>query len=158
VIRTRRPDWANKLLTMRFAPTPAPSGSAVPGLDSITVAQAMRTGIVTCPPTTPLAEVAATMAELQVDSVVVVDDRQPAWGVLSVLDIVAAAIVRALDEQVAGGSAVMPAATVSADEPLRRAAELMTARKTPHLIVTEGRSARPTGVLTAHDIAAALAL
>ena len=100
------------------------------------------------------------MAELGVESVVVVDDRLPEqpWGIVSVMDIVAAASVRPLSEQVAAGSAGMPAATVSVDETLRRAAQLMTARKTAHLIVTDEGSTRPTGVLSALDIAAALVL
>jgi len=145
---------------MSLVREPAPSCAPGDGLDSMTVAEAMREGIVTCPPTTPLAQVAATMAELHVDSVVVFDDRlpEPTWGVVSVLDIVAAASVRALDGQVAAGSAAMPAARIAADESLRRAAELMTARKTLHLIVTDPGSSRPTGVLSALDIAAALAL
>ena len=136
----------------------APSGSTGAGL-AVSVSAVMRAGVVTCLPTTPLSHVAATMIEFDVESLVVVDDRMPTstWGVLSVLDIVAAATVRALEEQVAAGSATMPAARISADETLRRAAELMTARRTAHLIVTDAHSGAPTGVLSALDVAAALA-
>ena len=145
---------------MSLAPTFADGGSPSTRLDSIRVAEAMQAGVVTCPPATPLTEVAATMTELHLDSVVVIDDQlpSPGWGTVSALDIVAAASVRALGEQTAIGSAGTAEATVSADETLRQAARLMTARNTTHLIVTDPRSARPTGVLSALDITAALQL
>jgi CBS domain-containing protein len=140
------------------SPTSDSSGTADNALDSITVAEAMRAGVVTCTSATPLSEVAAKLTELHLDSVVVIDEHLPApgWGTVSALDVVAAASVRALGEQTAAGSAGTAVATIPPDASLRQAAQLMTARNTTYLLVTDRESMHPTGALSALDIAAAL--
>jgi CBS domain-containing protein len=100
------------------------------------------------------------MADYHVHAVVVADDPGDAaalWGIVSDLDLVAAASVRELHEQQAGATAVTPALMVSPRESLLRAAQLLTEHATTHLVVVEPSSARPIGVLSTLDIARALA-
>ena len=129
-------------------------------LETLRVADAMHFGIVTCTQETPLVEVARVMAAERLHCVVVPDDLDAVasiWGVISDLDLVAAAGVRDLDDQLAGGSAAAPTVTVLPSETLQRAAQLMTEYGTAHLIVTDSASARAIGVLSTLDIATTLA-
>jgi CBS domain-containing protein len=128
-------------------------------ISQLRVADSMHVGVITCDRDTPLAEVAATMARERVHCVVVEhgsgEGGEP-WGVVSDLDLVAAASVRELGEQTAGGSAATPVVLVGPEETLDRAAQLMTENGTSHLVVAERRTFRPIGVLSTIDIAAAL--
>jgi CBS domain-containing protein len=95
----------------------------------IRVAEAMHHGVLTCSRDTSLADVAGLMARRRVHCIVVTDEPENAdslWGVVSDLDLVAAAGVRDLDEQTAEASAATAALTVSPEETLQRAAQLMT--------------------------------
>lgn len=126
---------------------------------SVRVADRMHLGVITCDRDTPLADVAATMTRERVHCVVVERRSGEAgepWGVVSDLDLVAAATVRDLDEQTAGGSAATPVVLVAPGETLERAAQLMTEHGTSHLVVVEPDSQRPVGVLSTLDVAAAL--
>lgn len=129
-------------------------------LEPLLVRDVMNLGVVTCSRRTPLTVVARMMAEQRLHCVVVADDLESAsslWGVVSALDLVAAAGVRGLEGQVAEGSAATPALTVSPRASLQRAAQLMTEHGTTHLIVTDPESTRPIGVLSTLDIARAIA-
>ena len=79
------------------------------------------------------------------------------WGIVSDLDLVAAAMVRDLADQTAGGSAATPVVMIAPHETLERAAQLMTEHGSSHLIVVEGARGLPVGVLSTLDVAAALA-
>lgn len=134
--------------------TTAPSRIA-----DLRVSDAMHRGVITCHRDTPLSEVAATMAGERVHCVVVdagSGETAPLWGVVSDLDLIAAATVRDLDQQTAGGSAATPVLTVSPAETLERAAQLMTEHATAHLVVVDAESVWPVGVLSTLDIARAL--
>ena len=123
------------------------------------VADAMHEGVFACEREAPLSEVAATMARELVHCVVVDSgsgEAGPPWGIVSDLDVVAAALVRDLDDQSAGGSAGAPVVMVPPDETLERAAQLMTEHGTAHLIVVDRDRQRPIGVLSTLDIAASL--
>lgn len=125
-------------------------------LSTISVAEAMHDGVISCQPDTPLSGVAERMAAESVHCIVVADSAEgDVWGIVSDLDLVAAAGVRALDEQSAGGSAASPVVTVAPRESLRRAAQLMTEHATAHLVVVA--DGRPVGVLSTLDIAHVLA-
>jgi CBS domain-containing protein len=131
-----------------------------PRISALLVVDVMHEGVFTCEREAPLSEVAATMADELVHCVVVESgsgEAGPPWGIVSDLDLVAAAIVRDLDDQSAGGSAGTPVVTVSPGETLERAAQLMTEHNTSHLIVVEPKQQRPLGVLSTLDIAAGLA-
>lgn len=123
------------------------------------VGEVMHKGVLSCDRDASLLEVARTMAEKRVHCVVVEcgsGDGGPLWGVVSGLDLVAAASVRGLDEQTAGGSAASPVVTITAGETLERAAQLMTEHGTAHIIVTD-EARLPVGVLSTLDVARTLA-
>ena len=120
------------------------------------MADVMHHGVLTCAQETPLTDVAELMADHRVHCVVVSgDDAEALWGIVSDLDLVAAALVRDLDEQTAGGSAASPVLVVGPDETVERAAQLMTEHATAHLVVVD--ASQPVGVVSTLDVAAALA-
>ena len=127
------------------------------------VAEAMHPGTITCPPETPLADVARMMAAYSIHCVVVLADVDEAdfegrlWGVVSDLDLVEAAATADLEERTAGGTAASPLVTVPPDESLERAAQLMAENETAHLVVVDPASDRPVGVLSTLDVARVLA-
>jgi CBS domain-containing protein len=131
-----------------------------PRISTLRVADVMHAGVFTCEREALLSEVAATMARERVHCVVVESgsgDPGSPWGVVSDLDLIAAATVRELDEQTAGGSAATPVVMVSPDEVLDRAAQLMTEHATAHLVVVDGERGLPLGVVSTLDIATILA-
>lgn len=131
-----------------------------PRIGALAVADAMHPGVFTCEREASLADVAAQMARKLVHCIVVESgsgDGGPIWGIVSDLDLVAAATVRDLEEQTAGGSAATLVVIVSPDETLERAAQLMTEHGTSHLVVVDPEQQLPVGVLSTLDIAAALA-
>jgi CBS domain-containing protein len=129
--------------------------------EDATVADAMSPGLIRCAPETPLRNVARLMASYNVHAVYVFDygaeDDETAqlWGLVTDLDLVAASPV--IDERTAGNSAVTPLVTVSLDEPLERAAQLMAQKTTSHLAVLDPATGRPVGVLSTLDIARVVA-
>ncbi len=141
------------------APTHLSTRGAAPASARILVSDAMHHGVLTCRRDASLAEVAELMAREHVHCVVVTDDDgsdpDALWGIVSDLDLVAAASVRELDEQTAGGTAATAALTVRPTETIQRAAQLMTEHATAHLVVDDDER-RPLGVISTLDIAAAL--
>jgi CBS domain-containing protein len=145
---------------MPTAPTHANARARPPAAETL-VSDAMHHGIVTCPRDTPLTDVAELMARHRIHAVVVTDasdDAADLWGVVSDLDLVAAASVRDLAEQCAGATAATAALSVAPTETLQRAAQLMTEHGTAHLVVVDTSRMRPVGVLSTLDVAAALAV
>jgi CBS domain-containing protein len=127
-----------------------------PSLESITVADVMHRGVVTCSPTTSLVTVAREMAAHRIHCVVVrTHETEAAWGIISDLDLVAAAALGATDD-VAGAAAAAPAVMVRTDDDLRRAMQLMAEHQVTHLVVVDHHG-RPRGVISTLDIADALA-
>ena len=120
----------------------------------------MHRGVLTCTADASLSEVARVMAERSIHCIVVENDSGdggPLWGLVSDLDLVAAATVRDLDDQTAAGTAASPVVMVGPTETLERAAQLMTEHATSHLIVVDAGLLKPVGVISTLDIAAALA-
>lgn len=143
---------------MNATPTPPSTREPGPASARIRVSEAMHDGVLTCRRDESLAEVAELMATRHVHCVVVTDDLErevPLWGIVSDLDLAAASSVRDLAEQTAGGTAGTPALTVSPDETVQRAAQLMTEHGTAHLVVVD-TDRRPIGVISTLDVAAAL--
>jgi len=126
-------------------------------LASSRVADAMHHGVIVCDRDDSLSRVARLMSEHRVHSVVVDGEAGRLWGIVSDLDLVAAAAVRPLDEQTAGGTAVTPVVAVAPEHSLQEAAQLMTAYGVAHLVVVEPDTGRPVGVLSTLDLAQALA-
>jgi CBS domain-containing protein len=124
------------------------------------VSEAMHWGLVHCSPDATLREVATLMADAVVHCVVVLDapgDRRSLWGVVSDVDLVAAAAVRSLDEQRAEGTAMKPAITAFPHESLDEAAQRMTAHGVSHLVVVDDPGQRPVGVISTLDLVGRLA-
>jgi CBS domain-containing protein len=124
-------------------------------LTRLRVRDAMHTGILTTDASTPLRVVARLMAEQRVHAVAVTvpDNVRRPWGVVSVLDIAAAA-AEGVDET-AGEAAATEVVTVRSSERLDCAAQLMVDHNVTHLIVVDAATGHPAGVLSALDVAAA---
>jgi len=137
----------------------APVSSAFRAIAPLRVAEVMHWGLVSCPADTSLDTVAALMSAERVHCVVVVHDIDAGslWGVVSDLDLVAAASVRPLAEQRAGGTAMRPAVTIAPSASLDVAARLMTRTGVSHLVVVDAVERRPVGILSTLDLAGALA-
>jgi CBS domain-containing protein len=137
---------------------PTQTGRTAQTMRNVRVDAAMHEGVLTCGRDESLSAVARLMADHRVHSVVVTDEPSDApslWGVVSDLDLVAAASVRDLEQQVAGVAAATPALMIAPDDTLQRAAQLMVEHALTHLVVVEG--GRPVGVLSTLDVANALA-
>jgi CBS domain-containing protein len=155
-----RPEAINKEVPM------SPSGTILeplrhtflaPAFPNATVVDAMRVGVVSCPPDASLREVARIMATYRIHSVVVLEhgDERP-WGIVSDSDIAAAA-GEDVDARRARDVAHTELVTVPADETLARAAQLMAEHKCGHLVVVQPKSGHPVGVLSTLDLAGVLA-
>jgi CBS domain-containing protein len=133
--------------------------SALHTIAPLRVAEVMHWGLVSCPADASLDTVARLMTAERIHCVIVVHagDAGPLWGVVSDLDLVAAASVRPLVEQRAGGTAMRPAVTIAPSESLAVAARLMARTGVSHLVVVDPVERRPVGVLSTLDVAGALA-
>jgi CBS domain-containing protein len=130
--------------------------SAVRSLCTGVVGEAMTPGIITCLPSTPLRTVARMMATHRVHAIVVFghDDVLLPWGVVSDLDLVGGLESDAQAKAVAAS----PIVTVTIDDTLSYAAQLMREYSTSHLVVIADESSPlPIGVLSTLDIARAFA-
>lgn len=134
---------------------------AVPFGDA-SVADAMSHGVLHCAPETSLRTVARMMATYKVHAIYVFDYGNEAdeavqlWGLVSDLDVAAAAGSN-VDERTAADSTVTPLVTVTGDQPLSDAAELMALKGMTHLAVLDTASRRPIGVVSTLDVARAVA-
>lgn len=135
--------------------------SSVLVLDGVPVKDAMSRGVLSCSLETSLTTVAEMMAAHRVHCVVgfgdITEDDTRLWGVVSDLDLVAAAAASSLEGRTAGGCATTEVVTVAPHERLRRAAQLMSEHRVSHLLVADPDSDRPIGVISTLDIADALA-
>jgi CBS domain-containing protein len=126
------------------------------------VADAMTTGLISCPPETPLRAVAHLMTRERVHAVYVFDygdedDEDVAlWGLVSDLDLVAAARGE-IELLTARDASVTPLVTVRSDDLLDRAAQLLAENGVSHLAVLDPATSRPIGVLSTFDIARVVA-
>jgi len=126
------------------------------------VADAMTTGVISCSPDTPLRTVARLMSERRVHAVYVFDygreddETVELWGIVSDLDVVAAA-VDYLDARTAGDTSATPLVVVHSDDPLAYAAALIAENAVSHLAVIDRETERPVGVISTLDLARAIA-
>jgi CBS domain-containing protein len=132
-----------------------------PCFEHATVADAMRTGVMSCPADVPATTVARMMATHHIHSVVVegvhsdpIHGERPKWGVVSDMDLLRGARA-AIDDLTAGDIAASEPVTVEPSLLLDEAVRLMAEHDTAHLIVAE--RGRPIGILSTLDIAGALA-
>jgi CBS domain-containing protein len=118
----------------------------------------MNPEVFACPADTPLELVAEIMAVERVHCVVVepTEPDDDAWVILSDRDLMAAA-ASGRPESTAAAAAVSEFLTVTPEEPLRRAVQIMVERDTSHLVVVDPRSNRALGVISTFDVARTLA-
>jgi len=137
-------------------------GRQMPSFARAKVADAMHPGVIGVAPDTDLETVARAMASHRIHAVVV-EGIEPegggerlVWGIVSDLD-----LMRAHDAPeplpTASQLAATEIVTVEPDDPLARAAQLMTEHDVNHLIVASAGSGRPLGVVSALDVAATIA-
>ena len=131
---------------------------AGPPFDAAHVSDAMRVGVVTCGPDTPLADAAKMMIGYGIHAIVVRDpaDANAPWGIVSALDVARASAEGTLDDT-AGDAASRDVVTIASDDSLRRAAEEMDRHGVSHLVAVQPDSGHPVGVISALGLAAAAA-
>jgi CBS domain-containing protein len=129
-----------------------------PRFDEGVVGDAMRRGVIDCPPDTPARVVAEIMAAHRIHAVVIREDSSSDardWGIVTHRDIVAATD-RDIATASAGDLAARAIATVTPDQTLRAAAKLMISLEVDHLLVVDSGS-QPLGVISSWDLAGAVA-
>jgi CBS domain-containing protein len=119
-----------------------------------TVSDAMHRGLVTCPPSSTVDEIAFLLADCRIHCVLVAGRDGRGWGIVSDLDLMRAVAARRY-ELTAAQLASMEVVTIGLDEELADAARLMAEHEVTHLVVTN-RSAEPIGVLSSLDVARAI--
>jgi CBS domain-containing protein len=128
-----------------------------PAFDDATVLDAMRLGVISCAPDTPLRELARVMATYRVHAVVISEmEGDRPWGIVSDVDLAGAAghdIDRVTAREVRRTELI----TIGTDERLARAAQLMGEHRVAHLVVVQPHSGQPVGVLSTLDLAGVLA-
>lgn len=112
----------------------------------------MNRGVITCEADTPLCDVARTMIDENVHSIVVIDEVGEACGVISDLGILKGYnkdFVKMEAEDVLEGCTI----TVNPSETIEDAVSEMLAKHVHHLVImSEKPLRRPVGILAATDI------
>ena len=125
--------------------------------DQVRVGDCMHAGIVSCAADAPLVEVARIMGDHRVHVVAVADlgHGRPygTWRLVSHMDVVAA-IATGQDVQ-AREVAATEAHTISAGDPLERAAQVMSEHAVSHLLVVDPSGGYPVGIISTLDVASA---
>jgi CBS domain-containing protein len=122
----------------------------------------MSSGVISCSPETPLRNVARLMVEHRVHAIFVFDygfeddESVELWGLVSDLDVIAAACGD-IDCRTARDSSVTPLVSVTSEMPLDQAGQLMAEHGVSHLAVLDPRTHRPVGVLSTLDVARVIA-
>jgi len=125
-----------------------------PSIEHARVSDAMRLGVIGCPPDVPIRAVAQMMATNHVHSVVLTAGEKGPVRVISDRELLGAAAAGA-DDRDADAIAVEPV-TVTPDELISTAVALMLDKDVSHLLVVDDAS-RAVGVISALDIAGVLA-
>lgn len=116
------------------------------------VADAMRIGVISCPPDASMKDVARIMATDHIHAVVVRGLADgPAWGVVTDQDLLSTAVGAA--DRLAGSCASGELVTVTPDERVEAAADLMRRHAVSHLMVVDPERNQPLGVISTLDLA-----
>jgi CBS domain-containing protein len=119
-----------------------------PSLTHYTVLNAMKVGVIDCPPDADVPTLARTMADHRIHCVVV---NGESWGIVSDLDLMAS--LRPGVTATAGELAAGDVVAVDPEDTLEHAAQLMAEHDTAHLVVVSPDTGRPVGILSTLDIA-----
>ena len=134
------------------------SGSyRTPSLEHARVRDAMRIGVLTCPPQTTLTTVARMLAHNHVHAIVVTrpdaeaDSDERAWSIVTADDVLRGR--HDPDGLTAGGMARADMVTVTADEPLEATAAKLLEHGCSHAVVVGAAGGHPVGMVSTLDIA-----
>ncbi len=121
--------------------------------EELRVADAMVPRVITCKPDETIADAARKMAENDVGSVVVVDEKGLIIGILTEGDIVRRVVAKGLDPGRTLVKHVMTPnpITIYEDAPLSAAADLMSRKRIGHLPVIN-KEEKLVGIITRSDI------
>jgi CBS domain-containing protein len=127
-----------------------------PSFEHARVADAMRTGVITCPPDTSMEAVAGIMATNHVHAVVITGLAGGApWGIVTDGDLLN--VAHEAPERLAGSCATADPVMVKPSQRLREAVDLMRERGVTHLVVGDPGSGHPIGILSSLDVAGIVA-
>jgi predicted transcriptional regulator len=123
-----------------------------PSFQHARVADAMRTGVIACPPDTSMESVARIMSTNHVHAVMITGLAGGApWGIVSDGDLLE--VAGEASERLAGSCAAEDPVMVKPSDRLADAVELMRERQVSHLVVGDTRSDQPIGILSTLDVA-----
>lgn len=134
-------------------PAPARPAISTGRLDRHTVADVMHRGIIACPATAPLAEVAAALVERRAHTVMVA--REDGWAFVSDMDLAAAAL-RGEPAPTAGEMASTGIAVVRVDATLELTASIVAESRAGHVVAVDGEGF-PVGVVSTLDLVGVIA-
>jgi CBS domain-containing protein len=125
-------------------------------MDDIFVGQLMTSPVVTTTPDTPIYQSAQTMLQQDIGSLIIVDGDGHLEGILTSTDFVQLVADRqSIDGVVVEEYMTTVDAAMTADRPIREAADEMMDSSVHHLPVVDG-DGRVTGILTTTDLTAYL--
>ena len=134
-------------------PAPARPAISVGRLAGHTVADVMHRGIIACPATAPLADVAAALVERRAHTVMIA--REGGWAFVTDMDVVAGAL-RGEPVPTAGEMASMGLAVVRVDARLELAASMVAESRAAHVVAVDGEGF-PVGVVSTLDLIGVIA-
>ena len=134
-------------------PAPARPAISVGRLDRHIVADVMHRGLIACPATAPLVDVAAALVERRAHTVMVAGEG--GWAFVSDMDLVAGAL-RGEPAPTAGEMASIGLAMVRFDATLELAASLVAESRAGHVVAVDGEGF-PIGVVSTLDLVGVIA-
>ena len=134
-------------------PAPARPAISVGRLDRHTVADVMHRGVIACPATAPLGDVAAALVERRTHTAMVA--RGGGWAFVTDMDVVAGAL-RGEPAPTAGEMASRGLAKVRFDATLELAASLVAESRAGHVVAVDGEGF-PVGVVSTLDLVGVIA-
>jgi CBS domain-containing protein len=130
--------------------------------DTAHVADVMTWGVLACTRDTGLDVVAQMMTAHRVHAIVVLgtpdsdDALRPLWGIVTELDLVAAAAQGRFRQRTVSEVARPTDVSLAPQDSLRGATELMARERLSHVVVVDPATRSPVGILSALDIAGVL--
>lgn len=123
-----------------------------PSLEHARVSDAMRPGVIACPPDSSMETVARIMATNHVHAVVLsgVAGGEP-WAVVTDRDLLS--VAEDAPERLAGSCATTDPLMIEPTQSLREAVRIMREHELSHLLVVDPGTGRPAGVLSTLDVA-----
>ena len=122
----------------------------------------MHKGLITCPPTTSLGQVATLLTDQHVHALIVTDQTDTPLGIISDFDLLAGEWLSVDEESLntmrnmtARDLMTIPIETVDADTPAAEAAKRMADKNIQRMLVTE--AGKPVGIISISNFVASIA-